>query len=484
MSRNKKLLNESLEAQSDNLIIQRAREHLIDFSIATNPKYDPNWHHEIIADELEKASRDEVDWKILILMMPPRHGKSEEATVNFPAWYLGNFPDKEIITASYSAELAQDFGGKTRQLVDSQEYQAIFNLRLKEDEKSKAKWKTQAGGSYTSVGIGGALTGRGANCLIIDDPLKNREEADSKLIRDKHWDWFLSTAYTRLEPNGKVIIILTRWHLDDLAGRILLNEELKTKTKVIKFPAIAIEDEKYRKAGEALWPSRYSLEELQSIKAADTGTLMWSALYQQEPILSESQEFKPHWILTRPLEKIDEIQTRNFLTIDTAISQKSSGDYTGICRNYVDRENKWNLWAYRMKIDPKELIDLLFKLHEEDGYEKIGIEKTVYADAIKPFLDEEMRKRNKFLPIVELLHNQIAKETRIRGLIPRYESKSIFHLEGRCKDLEEEMWQFPLGVHDDILDSLAYQLQIAEAPLSGDRSEDVQANRNAYGFKE
>lgn len=472
-----------LKTLTTQLIIQRSQKHLIDFSIATNPKYRPNWHHEEVADELEKASRGEVDWKVLILMMPPRHGKSEEATINFPAWYLGNNPDKEIITASYSAELAQDFGGKTRQLVDSAEYQAIFNLKLKEDEKSKAKWKTNKGGSYTSVGIGGAITGRGANFLIIDDPLKNREEANSELIRQKHWDWFTSTAYTRLEPNGKVIIILTRWHLDDLAGRVLQNEELKTKTKVIKFPAIAIQDEKYRKIGEPLWPDRYTPEALENIKQT-IGSMDWQALYQQEPILSETQEFKPHWVLYRPLEKVDDLQTRNFLTIDTAISAKSSGDFTGICRNFVDRENKWNLWAYRMKINPTELIDLLFRLHEEDGYEKIGIEKTIYLDVFKYLLDEEMRKRNRFLPIVELHHNQIAKELRIRGLIPRYESRSVFHLENRCKELEEEMWQFPLGVHDDVLDAVAYQLQIAEAPLSGYQETSVINNRNEYGFQD
>jgi len=457
-------MNYSVDEQRK--IIQAGRYSLIDFSILTDRKYKPNWHHEIIAEELEKADKGIADWKILILMCPPRSGKSTEATINFPAWYLGRNPDKEIITASYSAELALDFGSKTRNLIDSEEYKWIFpEVTLQKDDKSKAKWRTNKGGSYISVGIGGAITGRGANILIIDDPIKNREEAESELIRQKHFDWFTSTAYTQLEPNGKVTLILTRWHLDDLAGRIMANEEFSSKMKVIKFPAIALEDEKYRKKGEVLWKERYPLEEVESIKKG-IGVYDFNALYQQSPILAESQEFKPNWFIKRDWQDVMELNTRNFLTIDTAVSKASSADYTGIVSNYVDRENKWNIKARRMRVNPKELIDLLFTLNDRDRYEKIGIEKTIYLDAIKPFLDDEMRKRDKFLTIVPLEHKQINKEVRIRGLIPRYESRSIIHIKGECEQLEEELLTFPAGVHDDIIDALAYQPQIAEAPVS------------------
>lgn len=443
---------------------QKAREHLIELSILTNPKYRPNWHHDEIATELEDIENGNFikdGKKILILMLPPRHGKSEEATINFPAWYLGRNPDKEVITASYSSELALDFGSKTRNLVDGEEYQSIFDIRLRPDEKSKAKWKTNEGGSYTSVGIGGAITGRGANILIIDDPLKNREEANSLVIRNKQWDWFTSTAYTRLEPNGVVILILTRWHLDDLAGRILANEELKKVTKVISFPAIALEDEQHRKKGEALWESRYNLETLEQIKNT-IGVYDWSALYQQNPVLTENQEFKQEWFYNRDRSEIERLETRNFLTIDTAMSEKSSADYTGFCENYVDRENKWNLSAYRMRLNPKDLVDFVFTLHAKRNFEKIGIEKTAFTVGLKTYFDEEMRKRNVFLPIIELQHNQTQKETRIRGLIPRYSSRSIFHLTGECKDLEGELLTFPKSMNDDTMDATAYQLQIAE----------------------
>lgn len=444
------------------MVEYQARNNLIDFCIATNPKYKPNWHHCEIAKELEKAEANTADWKILIIQVPPRFGKSELASINFPAWFLGRNPNKEIITASYSAELALDFGSKTRNLVSGEVFNHIFpTVKLREDAKSKQKWNTSKGGSYTSVGIGGPITGRGADILDIDDPIKNAEEAASEIIREKHWQWFLSTAYTRLEPNGKVILILTRWHLDDLAGRILKNEEFKILTKVISFPAIAIRDEKFRKLGEPLWPERYSLAELESIRRS-SGPYIWNSLYQQNPILSENQEFRQSWIRKVDAKSVDNQITRNFLTIDTAISKQSGADFTGICDNAVDTNNKWNLRAWRQRIDPKELIDLLFILHDRRSYEKIGIEKTIYLQAIQPFLEEEMVKRNRYLPIVELEHKQMQKELRIRGLIPRYAAGSINHVDGECGDLEEEMFQFPLGLHDDVIDSTAYQVQLAE----------------------
>ena len=168
--------------------------------------------------------------------------------------------------------------------------------------------------------------------------------------------------------------------------------------------------------------------------------------------------------LYRDWTEVESRATRRYLTIDTAISKTAGSDYTGLVRNYVDRENRWNLKAHRAKLSPLELIDLLFTLHNEDHYDKIGIEETVYLDAIKPFLDQEMRVRNRFLPIVPLKHNRVAKELRIRSLLPRYESHSIYHIKGECNDLEEEALRFPKGVHDDVIDAAAYQTQIAAAP--------------------
>jgi len=458
------------------------QNELIVFSGFVKNNYQASWLHIEIARQLERVEKGEV--KRLMLFVPPRNGKSELGSILFPAWYLGKHPEKEIITSSYSSDLAQDFGYKTRNLVDSQEYQEIFKTKLREDSKNKAKWMTQEGGSYTAVGVGGAITGRGADLLIIDDPVKNREEAESQLIRDNKWNWYTSTAYTRLEKGGAVILILTRWHKDDLAGRLLQAEaDGGDKWEVVKFPAIATQDEKYRKQGEALWSDKYDLDALMAIKKT-IGNYDWSALYQQEPQSSETQEFKQEHILYRTQEELDRLSTLNYLTIDTAISERASADNTGFCDNSVDRENKWNLNAWKMKVSPLELIDYLFKLNSERHYEKIGIEKTIYLQAVKPFLDEGMRKRNKFLPIVELQHNQVNKEVRIRGLLPRYESKSVFHIVGKCNDLEEEMWSFPKGIHDDVIDATAYQIQIAEAPNGYQDELQVLENRRDNQFNE
>lgn len=439
------------------MVIQRSREHLIDFQIATNPKYEPNYHHEVIAKELENIeAKGDQDYKVLLVFVPPRHGKSELCSIGFPAWYLGRNPDKEIITVSYSAELAQDFGSKTRSVVNSEAYKLIFNVSLKEDEQAKAKWRTDKGGSYTSVGVGGAITGRGANILLFDDPIKNREEAESEVYREKVWQFFTSTAFTRLEPKGVVVVILTRWHIDDLAGRILKNPELSKRCKIIHFPAINQE-------GAPLWAERFNLKALEEIKNT-IGPYDWSALYQGNPIASDRQEFQPVWYKYRSEAETANLSTRRYLTIDTAMSKRAQADFTGFCDNRVDRENFWNIKAWRQRLNPEELVEMLFTLQLTNHYEAIGIEKTAYLDGLKPYLDSEQRRRDFFLPIVELKHNQVSKEIRIRGLIPRYATGSIIHLQGLCKNLEEEQMQFPQAIHDDVLDATAYQLQLADQP--------------------
>ena len=439
-----------------------ARNDLIDFAIYTNPRYEAIWLHEEIAKQLMRAERGEV--KRLMIFVPPRHGKSELGSINFPAWYLGKHPEKEIIVASYSADLAQDFGYKTRNLVGSGEYGELFNTRLMEDSKSKAKWLTDEKGGYTSVGVGGAITGRGANLFIIDDPVKNRQEAESETTRNMIYDWYTSTAYTRLEKDAVVVLILTRWHMDDLAGRLLkkMQEDPEAEQwEVIKFPALATHDEAFRKQGEPLWPEKYDFDKLVKTKTT-IGNYDWAALYQQTPVATEDQEFKPEFYQYRSWDEVNALQTRRYLTIDTAISKEASADNNGYCLNYLDKFNKWNLKTWKAKESPMELIDNIFALWTAHRLDAVGIEKTIYLQVVKPFLDQECRVRNKFPRIVELEHKQVQKETRIRALIPLYESHSVFHINGECKDLEEEQTSFPKGIHDDVLDAVAYQMQIIQ----------------------
>ncbi len=458
------------EAQA--MVIHQARKSLIDFSIATDPKYQDTWFHEAIAailqSALEKVERGE-DVRIII-EAPPRHGKSEISTKKFPAWVLGKHPDWPIIVGSYSTDLALKFGQDTRDIMYSPFYQKIFNTRLRSDSKSKGSWKTPEGGGYSAAGVGGAFTGTGFKIGIIDDLFKNREEAESKTIRDSRWDWYRSTFYTRQEGASAIIIINTRWHTDDLVGR-LLEEEEKNKEEGLEdydkwtritFPAIATEDEFYRNKGEALWEEKYPLRKLKRTEIA-VGPYEFASLYQANPITSENQEFKQTWFKYRTWEEVEALDTRKFATIDPG-GKEEENDYTGIVRNYVDRQNKWNIKAIGVHFASDELLNYVFTLHDE-GMEKIGIEETVYLKAVKPFFDEKCRKLNKFPNVIPLKQPTSQKEVRIRGVIPRYSSGSIYHIKGQCKDLEDQLIVFPKGANDDVPDALAMQNEIAEPPI-------------------
>lgn len=459
---------ERLKALADKEIADRelGRRHLMDFVTYNYKTYAPSWHHRLIAEKLEAVERGDI--KRLMLFLPPRHGKSELGSVQFPAWYLGKNPEKEIINASYTADLAVGFGRRVRNLVAEPEYQNLFDTRLSEDSKAANKWNTSVGGSYVAVGVGGPITGRGADVFIIDDPFKNRKEADSPVVRNDVWNWYTSTAYTRLSPTGAVILIMTRWHDDDLAGR-LLNDKEGDKWEVVEFPAIATREEiidgiHRRNIGEALWPSRFDVERLEKTKAV-IGAYEWASLYQQNPIDETSQEFTKDWIKTRTIDEVERLNTRRFLTIDTAGPMTSTSDYMGLVDNRVDVEGHWNIEAYKYKMNTAQFVELLFTLQQKHHYEKIGIEKTIYLDALKPFIDMEQMKRKTMLPIVELKHGGRSKVLRIRGLLPRYQYGNIFHIQGRCDDLVPQLLRFPKGAEDDILDALAYQDQVAESPF-------------------
>ena len=265
-----------------------ASASLIALAKLTFRGYEASWHHRRIARALERAAR-EPDAR-LIITMPPRHGKTELASVRFAPWLLANCPMADVIAATYAQDFADELGRKARGVMTSNVYRALFpHARLSDDNRAVSRWQTVSGGSYYAVGVGGALTGRGADVLLIDDPHKNRAEAESKVSRDTVWDWFRSTAYTRLEKGGSAVIIMTRWHEDDLVGRCLASGE---PWRVLSLPAIAEHDEPERKCGEALWPDKYPVEALERIRTT-VGEREWAALYQQRPAPIEGALFKP-----------------------------------------------------------------------------------------------------------------------------------------------------------------------------------------------
>lgn len=440
-----------------------ARRHLLDFTKYRFPGYKTNWHHKVLADALERVENGNL--KRLIVNMPPRHGKSELVSVNFPAWCMGRNKDRSVMAASYGAGLAQDFGRKVRNIMDEPEYKTLFTTRLAEDSQSKGSWATNGRAEYNAVGVGGSLTGKGASILIIDDPVKNREEADSEVVSESTWDWYRSTARTRLTPDGAVVIVMTRWKDDDLVGRILEEAKLNSgeEWEIINLPAIAEKDDEYRKDGEALWGDHFTLENLKAVQS-DIGNYEFASQYQQNPVNRETQVFKPEMFNYISMEEVKSKITNCYITIDSALSRSKNSDSTGVCINWVDGNNVWYLKSYAVRVDPTQLIQLIFDLQSVYKPVAIGLEETTMTQAIAPFLNVEMGKKNIFPNVVPLKHGGVNKEVRIRGLLPRYERSHIYHITGLCNDLEKELVRFPSSAHDDVMDATAYQVQLAEAP--------------------
>jgi len=438
-----------------------AKREFLRFVTYNSPWFKISWHHKVIAEALEQVERGEL--KRLMIFLPPRHSKSEMVSIHFPTWVLGRDKNKSIMEASYSADLAAEFGRQARNIVDSREYKNIFDTTLAEDSQAKSVWSTNGRGRYNALGVGGAATGKGADILIIDDPIKNRKDADSFLIRENIYKWYQSTARTRLSPTGSVIMVVTRWHDDDLAGRVM--QEDSSNWKVISLPAIAEADEEYRKQGEALWPSQFNLENLLQTKS-EVGSYEWSSLYQQNPLNAETQEFKKEMYKYITEDEVKQKLTSCFITIDTAVKEEESSDYTGTVINRVDSDNNWYIKANRKKINSTKLIDYIFDLWSIEQPESIGIEETTFMQAVYPFLKLEQIKRNVFPIIYPLKHHGKSKILRIRGLLPRYEAGKIYHIIGQCESLEEEQLRFPKGRNDDEVDSEAYQEQIVNAPYS------------------
>jgi predicted phage terminase large subunit-like protein len=269
-----------------------AKDSLRAFTERTFPGYRNAAHLEKIDAALEAVERG--DLKRLIIQCPPRHGKSDKASIHFPAWYLGRNPDKRVILTSYIADLAYTFSRRARNIVQSDEYP--FNVKTAGDLSQVKHWDIEAHrGGLIAAGVGGPLTGQGANVLIIDDPIKNAEEAASERVRENVWDWYQSTAFTRLEPAGAVVIIMTRWHEDDLVGRVLANDP-DSEWTVIDLPALALEDDPLgRKPGEALWPDRFPVPALEKIRE-EIGPRYFGALYQQRPAPDEGTIFHSPWL--------------------------------------------------------------------------------------------------------------------------------------------------------------------------------------------
>ena len=305
------------------LPLSPAYSHLLDFCQATWPAYQRSPHLELVASALEEVERGENDR--LIIEMPPRHGKTQLVSVRFPAWALCRDPTRRIIAASYGERLAGAIGRVVRNLVDTQ--RVVPHVRLARDQQAKDMWETQQGGMFLAVGIGSGVIGFGGDLITIDDPIKKREEAESQAQRDKHWDWYASEIVTREERGTAVIVVMHRWHEDDLVGRILAEEP--GRWKVLKLPALARENDPLgRGLGEALWPWRRTRDELLGLRRR-VGERNWASLFQQEPAPEEGNIYRwwPTYRAVPPLQGV-------LVPIDTAYTDKTDSDYTA-----------WSVWG-------------------------------------------------------------------------------------------------------------------------------------------
>lgn len=428
-------------AATELLARRRARERLIPFAEYTNPAYRSAAHHHKIADALEAVERGEI--KRLMICMPPRHGKSELASRRFPAWYMGRNPGKQIIAASYNGDLATDFGREVRNIVGSPECGRLFDVSLAPDSTAANRWHTDKGGMYVAAGVGTAITGRGADVLLIDDPFKDREEADSEIRRMRVWDWYTSTAYTRLMPGGAIIVINTRWHDDDLSGR-LLEEQGKggDQWHIVSLPAIDAE-------GRALWPEWYPIDRLREIQAV-LPPRDWNSLYQQNPIPDDGDFFKADWF-----GEYDELpKNLNFYGASDYAVTVDNGDYTE--HGIVGVDSNTNLYitdwwrgqtASDVWIDRK--CDLIIDHQPLCWFGEAGPIRR----AIEPFLIKRMQQRNAYCRI-EWLPSITDKPSRARSFQALASMGKVW-LPRRASwkhDLLAQLLRFPAGKYDDGVD--------------------------------
>ncbi len=435
--------------QNPNEVLGLARRSLAAYAPLMFPRFELAWHHSRLIAKLEAVERGEI--RRLMVFMPPRHGKTLLATQVFPSWFLGRNPEKSIICATYAQDLADDFGRVVRGYVNDNHTKATFSeLGVAEDSNSMKRFVTTAGGAYYAVGRGAAITGRGADLLLVDDPLKDADEARSENIRHSLHEWFGSVAYTRLQPQGAIVLIQTRWHHDDLAGW-LLREHGDEGWNVLSLPAIAEVDGDGRREGEALWPRRFSAEALRGIRAAVGGSA-WSALYQQRPSAVEGEIFKREW--WKRYTELPPKFRRIVQSWDTAFKTGKENDFS-VCTTWGESENGFYLldrWSARCEFP--ELKRKVTALAQEWRPNVVLVEDKASGQS----LIQELQASTRF-PVLAIKVDS-DKVSRANAASPLVECGKVFLPQSApwLADFLYSMCVFPAGAHDDDVDSCTQAL--------------------------
>lgn len=447
-----------------------ARRHLADFVLYTYPGYLMGWVHRELCDALEWFYAETIAKRSprLLVTMPPRHGKSELVSRRFPAWVFGRNPDLQIIAASYSSDLAKRMNRDTQRIIDSVLYRNVFpktslsgkNIATSAHgaflRNSEMFEIVNAKGSYRGAGVGNAITGMGCNALLIDDPLKDRRDASSETVRNNVWDWYASTAYTRLSPGGGVMLTQTRWHEDDLAGRLLdAAKNDGDQWRVINFPAIAEENELHRMVGDPLHPDRYPLDALRSIERT-IGSYEWSSLYQQHPSADGGNIVKRAWIKyylqnERPTSFERMLQSWDFTFKNTDGSDYVVGTVWG--------KSGADYYLLDLVRDRMDFVESIQALRDMSAKWPMATEKIVEDKANGPAIISAIRRE---ISGVIAVTPTDSKDGRLRSTTPLFEAGNVYFPDpsyclwsGAAVD---ELVSFPTAKHDDQVDSISQAL--------------------------
>jgi len=411
------------------------------------PDFIQGKHHKIIAKKINDMAEGKL--KRLIVNMPPRHTKSEFASSLLPAWMIGRNPKLKIIMTTHTGELAVRFGRKAKHLIDSEEYQRFFKTRLQEDSKAAGRWETAQGGEYFAAGVGGAITGRGADLLIIDDPHSEQDALNLSAL-EKAYEWYTSGPRQRLQPGGKIICVMTRWNVKDLTGMLMqAQKEAKAdQWELVEFPAIM-------PSGKPVWPEYWELDELETVKAS-LSLGKWNAQWMQNPTSEEGAIIKREWWKKWDKDRMPKLE-HIIQSYDTAFMKKETADYSAITTWGIFREDEDkppNLILVDATKGRYEFPELRRKALESYKYWE---PETVLIEAKASGLPLTYELRNMGIPVVNYTPSKgNDKHTRVNSVAPLFESGIIWaptHKEF-AQEVIEECAAFPYGDHDDLVDSM------------------------------
>lgn len=407
--------------------------------------YIPAKHHSLLIDGLEAVERGEIER--LMVCMPPGSAKSTYTSIEFPAWFIGRNPGLSIIAASHTQELAERFGRRVRNIVAAPEFGRVFGFSVADDSASAGRWDTERGGEYFAAGVGGSITGRRADLVVIDDPVKSREDADSERGRQKAWEWYTNDLLTRLKPGARQIVVMTRWHEDDLGGRILERE--RSRWHLIELAMEALPNDPLgRKAGERLWPEWFTDE---MVATAKLDVRAWNALYQQQPAAEDGDYFKRDW-LEAEYEELPK-GLKFFGASDYAVTE-GGGDYTEHGVFGCDHMNNLYVadwWRGQAASDVwiERKCDLILKHEPQVWFGESG----PIRKAVEPFLLRRMNERKAFCRM-EWLPSIHDKPTRARSFQAMASMGKVFWPKNAPwkADVIGQLLRFPAGRHDDSVD--------------------------------